>query len=726
MSASGYEDNLRDNNNSNKPGPSHSCASENNSTFSKLIDTPAFVDPVQNITQSQENSVVLENSCHPNVNVTQEKISPSINDHMLEPPAIQDTLPNCQPNINVTQEEMSPSVRDPILESPTIQDTLPGMEVDKSIKETSRKRKSVSPQTSQIPEKRRARNTRLPWKLLLDGNARRGSLRSQGSSRETSVEPPIPTASSTPIVSEKNQKRLSILSSSSLEKNSPLVSTHSPLLDGNERQISTRSRGSSCDSTLAVHKSESLQKKVASTDSDTEPIHNLRGKKRVKQLLTSTDESERDDVKENTMLRSSSCDSDAPLARIGKSNIYQKVPKKRPICKMISSSSESNEKTNTHRNHELESRLASSDSNSKYTSSILIRNDYLQSTDKKREKQTPEIVNMMDRLIKTIEKKKLVDPTYVTPPQIQKRERLRTSAFKGNDECSNDEDIPDTEEPSVSRELSVSREPSADSTPNIKDRMKELIDQEKSKQTPENSASKKRLGRPQKLIPELSEGFVKKIFVQEPLKAAIENRVPYDDILQLIKVSIPPKKRGRTTKNDLKEYEEKKQQMLKELQAEKYFRCGSCNFLVTKHKWLDHFYAHGAIAWIDGFEPPIELHNWNEAVRRTVNSFKCFEIVSIKCPHCQLEKRSALGHLSHYFICGETLEVIESRKITCELCNEKILPFNASLHKTKCSGNKRKQVVDDDGDDEEEESSDEDSKEDYSFSGRHKRKAVKR
>lgn len=346
---------------------------------------------------------------------------------------------------------------------------------------------------------------------------------------------------------------------------------------------------------------------------------------------------------------------------------------------------------------QLKSRLDPLDSNSKLNSSILIRNDYLKSPGKRttKPKEVSAVNQMMSKLSATILKNKESDATFVEPPLIRKRERLRTSAYKGNFEGSSDEDPPDcTRRSSVSRGSSDESQ-ETESKPNIRERMKQIIAAEKCKQAKSRATAPgassnppavevKRGRQPKAFVENLN--VEKKVFVQEPLEDAIEELVPYVDIVQSIKASTPAKKLGRRDQNSVRETEKKMESDTKALQGLKFFRCGSCQHDVAKHKWMEHFLEHGGIAWIDGFEPPIALTDWNEALRRCLNNYKIYNLTSFTCPNCEQEKKSAMGHLSHLLVCGETEATIESRKIQCELCSERFLPFHSSAHKSKCSG----------------------------------------
>lgn len=218
----------------------------------------------------------------------------------------------------------------------------------------------------------------------------------------------------------------------------------------------------------------------------------------------------------------------------------------------------------------------------------------------------------------------------------------------------------------------------------------------------------------------------KKIFVKELVESAIESKVPYDEILQGIKSCVVGKRLGRVSAQSSKEDEVRKQEYFKKLKALQFFRCGSCEFDVTKHKWTEHFLSHGGLAWVDGFETPILLADWNEALRRMIHGFKIYKQAAMRCPNCGEEKRSALGHLSHIFVCGESEEALEGKKLTCVHCSERFLPFYASSHKTKCTGMVTVVPPSNNDDDGRESEKEENSSESFNVSGRQKRKAVKK
>lgn len=391
------------------------------------------------------------------------------------------------------------------------------------------------------------------------------------------------------------------------------------------------------------------------------------------------------------------------ISRVHKESTLKKKNSKM-TSKIFDSTSESEATPDNHeeisRNLELESRLSPFDSNSKFKSSTFPQDD-IEPTDNQL-KKTTDLNKMMNRIEKIKNKK------FFEQPKLRKRETLRTSALKVKDnESSDDEDI--------QIESEQGTKPPVSSDPSI-----------------ENSSSKKkfeprkggRRGRQKCDFYELA-NIEKKEFTKPSLEKAVEEKVPYDKIIEAIKCSAPARF-GRTSSKFNKENEEKKENDLKLLKSLKFFRCGNCKFEVSKHMWIDHFNKHGGLAWIENFETPINIEDWNEALRRFINNIKIYDQTVLTCPNCQGEKKSALGHLSHILVCGEGKEVVEKRKVFCEMCNEKYFPFHATLHRNKCSGYQKAKVSVNDNDNEE--SSDEDKviEERFNASGRTKRKAVKR
>lgn len=430
------------------------------------------------------------------------------------------------------------------------------------------------------------------------------------------------------------------------------------------------------------------------SESDSGPSRPCRKRKTLLSSSSSVDQKSSEMIRKEVKRKNHS-----PMKKTSKND---KAASRKTLSKIIDSDtdSESDHKTlEESRKEELKSCLGQLDSNSKRKSSILIVNDYSKPSDKNKnvDKETSILVG---KLTSTISKTKKSDPTYVDRPTTVKRERLRSSAFNGNKDCSSDQDNQehseqDTRTPSVSRASSF-----------------------------EDKEKKKTKKNPQVRI-KTEPGKVKmKIFDQEKLSTANENLVPYNKILQALRTSAAPKKIGRMNAKTKQEIEDKQKEDEKALRALTYFRCGACHFDVTKHRWINHFKSHGGHAWIEGFEPPIVKSDWNECVRRTINNGKYYEITAFICPNCQHERVSALGHLTHSFVCGEDEADVEKMKPSCDLCKEKIFPFNATAHKKSCQGRQKLQE-EDDGDDESG-SSDEKTPEFFSASGRKKRQAVRR
>lgn len=605
-----------------------------------------------------------------------------------------------------------------------------------------RSRSELTPSPDSHNVAKGAKRRALPWNLL--GTARRRSMRN--SSRESSDEkskalPPIKENNnyfvSSPLKSDNNEDSNKSGSRASSPMQLTPVKPSKTIKSVHKSSHKLASRESSVErQPLRIApirgRTAGNLRKLISSDSDSGPGRHVRKSDRVRQLKPLTDDS---DLDQTTPKKTSGSDndSDKPLANIKRRGRSRKIikhteseesiKKKRP-CEINTESNTACD--STPRNFALESRLASSDSNSKHKSSILIRKNYFTSPDKRKVKGDIEVNRMMNELKQTIGESKNTDPTYATPPTIAKRNRLRTSAFKGNDECCNNDNTESTarNEPSGSSGSVVEVVEQSESRRSFQDRMKKIVENQKeliraSKLAVEKETTKDRQSK-------LLEVHVKikRVYDEKALEAAIEKNVPYKEILNAIRVSESSRK-GKLNREANKRAEEQSDRYLAELRKLEYFRCGACGQQVTKHLWLEHFNSHGGIAWIDGYEPPIKLSEWNEALRRTNNNIKIYSIGFLRCPTCGQEKRSGLGHLSHLLLCGESTENIEKKKISCELCNEKYLPFNASAHRTKCSGYNRLPDPDD-GDDESSETEEETSQEEFNSSGRLKRKAVKK
>lgn len=399
----------------------------------------------------------------------------------------------------------------------------------------------------------------------------------------------------------------------------------------------------------------------------------------------------------------SSSDSDSKK-KAAASDLKNKVAKslaKSRTSKAIDSDSDSESiLNNASRKAELKSRLNPHDSNSTRKSSIFIRNDYLKNSSDKQTKFSVDFSRMVQKLSTTVEATKVNDPTYVAPPKIKKRERLRTSAFKGNDDNLSDSDTQDHSDVVNTRSPSVSRDSSDD----------------------ESLQPKLNNGRYQKFS---KLQFVpKKVFEQETVEPAIEKKVPYAALLEVIRTSLPNKKLGRVTTATKAEMELKRKENLATLRSMSSIVCGSCTFQVTKHKWVDHYASHGGLAWMQDLEPPLNMNDWNDLLRRSINALRIFELSILTCPNCGFERKSALGHMSHMFVCGEDIEEIENRKQTCELCGDKFFPFNSTQHKKLCKKAEKPPVCNNDGDDEVE--SEDEGNMTKSFNGRLKRKATRK
>lgn len=208
--------------------------------------------------------------------------------------------------------------------------------------------------------------------------------------------------------------------------------------------------------------------------------------------------------------------------------------------------------------------------------------------------------------------------------------------------------------------------------------------------TSKTETVKKSVGRP----PKKTATDVRKImakFIDEQKKDILsrkstdESKVPYKELVSSIILTNTSGKKGRLSLSHKSSQEQEKIELTKKLESLKFFRCGNCMKEINKSDWRQHFIEHAGICWLDKFELAMNLDDWNESLRRLINNFKQYSLGHLTCLKCGAEKKSALGHLSHIFVCGESDETLERRKIPCEFCNEKILPFSSSFHRSKCS-----------------------------------------
>lgn len=344
-------------------------------------------------------------------------------------------------------------------------------------------------------------------------------------------------------------------------------------------------------------------------------------------------------------------------------------------------------------------------------SDVIIYHDYLNTSSSSIDKRKREGIideSVIEKVNEAIEKQKSTDPTFREPLQRVKRPYLRTSAFKGNQDDNNikqesvehDSSSNDTPEDSDSVLIDLSNvEQSAkieEAQPNIslKEIMNSLITgketfiETKNKKPKVHKINVKKKETPKKKPLKVYIAAPKKVFEQEPLEHAVEAEVPYDSIIETIRISNPPRsnKSGKAVWTGLKFDSQEKKSWHNKLKKLKHFRCGMCKFLVTKHKWKQHLESHGVFAYIENFEAPLNISDWNESLRRIIQYCKIYKIDILKCPNCDSVKKSPLGQMCHIFVCGEETETLESRKLLCEFCNIRVMPFSMSLHKKTCKG----------------------------------------
>ncbi|KAG5672535.1 hypothetical protein PVAND_002657 [Polypedilum vanderplanki] len=547
----------------------------------------------------------------------------------------------------------------------------------------------------------------------------------------------------------RTKRRLNRIKDSSPESSFEKSPKNSVITISQTRRLRSSSRDKSIPSDASIG-SEKLKKKVtrvqelknsefsrsdsSSSDCETEEVKKKRGRKKKQQLLQSIDRinTSSAQAKRSSRIAQKSSKTVGALNKNKVGNI------KKGASKNILSSDSECESLSTPSELKLNSSL--NNFNSNFRSSIIERNDYIKSSsvDKPKNELTshPKIIELEKRL-KNIKDK---DPTYRTPQAIStKRPYLRTSAFKnGNDNSNIVLDSTIKHEPSVSLRDSNGKTKNG----NVTNLMKDLIEKQKQKindpSSPSSSSfvvdaslnitslpneisiSKTTNNRRNKITDEKKST---KMFKQEELRNSDESKVMYEDILEAIRISDPKYKKWR---KDSKK-DEKLENVETELKKLQHFRCGNCSYLVTKHMWKEHLIKHGGLAWIDKYEHSINIDNWNEAIRRLINILKIYKLDFFRCANCGQEKKSALGHLSHVYICAQDEETIEKRKVNCKFCDERILPYNVSAHRSKCKGlnlkEEAKEQIESSDNNEDDECSNNSS---IQSGGRSKRKAVKK
>jgi hypothetical protein len=361
---------------------------------------------------------------------------------------------------------------------------------------------------------------------------------------------------------------------------------------------------------------------------------------------------------------------------------------------------------------------------------------------------------IIDEVKKVVRQKKKTDVTYREPAKVEKRPYLRTSAFTGNikqeeevnatdhsssitpdDMQLNTEHLPFLSDSRGEEQPSDLKEklPTSDKKQDLQNLMNSLIKGEdaiKSNMLPvipkpreKRIVEKKRTEQvtKRKVSTRTYHPVPKRVFEQEPLENADHRRVPYAEIMESKRISDPPRTENGKAKWHIPPLPPAEiKRLRKELEAMDYFKCGMCNFLVTKHKWKDHLFLHGGFAYIDGFENPLNILDFNEALRRTIHYARIYKMEIFRCPHCNETKKSALGQLTHLYTCGEDLETIEARKIKCELCGIIIMPYSLSAHAKYCKAAKEIEFMSMKKEEEE------GCEVEYTNTGRKSRKAVKK
>ncbi|KAG4069006.1 hypothetical protein HA402_008317 [Bradysia odoriphaga] len=122
--------------------------------------------------------------------------------------------------------------------------------------------------------------------------------------------------------------------------------------------------------------------------------------------------------------------------------------------------------------------------------------------------------------------------------------------------------------------------------------------------------------------------------------------------------------------------------------ADRYV-CGNCKEVIEAKDWEKHIKGHYGLSWRVDVDPPIDMDNIHTMSSKVLNFIKKANIKILKCPQCKVEKKSALGYLSHLEVCGLTPEEVKSKLVKCEHCPSMIRSCSMKIHLTFCSGLKR-------------------------------------
>lgn len=115
--------------------------------------------------------------------------------------------------------------------------------------------------------------------------------------------------------------------------------------------------------------------------------------------------------------------------------------------------------------------------------------------------------------------------------------------------------------------------------------------------------------------------------------------------------------------------------------------CGKCQEELVKRDWNRHnLMKHNDTGWIEGNKP---VDDSDEKLLKKLLSLAIKKRKGqLTCEQCGIQKRSAVGFLSHIRFCGKTDSERLQLMIQCPRCNSKIKPTSVYTHEKNCQKEK--------------------------------------
>ncbi|CAG9767922.1 unnamed protein product [Ceutorhynchus assimilis] len=106
--------------------------------------------------------------------------------------------------------------------------------------------------------------------------------------------------------------------------------------------------------------------------------------------------------------------------------------------------------------------------------------------------------------------------------------------------------------------------------------------------------------------------------------------------------------------------------------------CAVCKKELSKNEWTYHKYKeHNNLAWREG-DQELNLNDQDIVMRILTQLYKSKK--PLHCEKCKVQKKSVVGYLSHKTVCQKSQEEMESVKVACKLCGQKVLPVSMDYH----------------------------------------------